>query len=99
MTALPKAHRVRIEPGGESFDAEATQTLLLAAASRGIRLPSSCRNGTCRTCMCRMLSGSVTYRIEWPGLSVEEKQQGWILPCVAQAASDLVIDQPAVRRL
>jgi hypothetical protein len=33
----------------------------------------------------------VTYRIEWPGLSAEEKVEGYILPCVAHAASDLTL--------
>jgi len=40
----------------------------------------------------------VRYRIEWPGLSREEKAEGWILPCVAEAASDVVIEAPAARR-
>ena len=73
-------------------------TLLEAAAHAGVRLPSSCRNGTCRTCMCRVASGQVSYRIEWPGLLPEEKAQGFILPCVAMAASDLVIEAPLAAR-
>ena len=39
----------------------------------------------------RLTSGSVHYRIEWPGLSAEEKQAGYILPCVAYPLSDVVI--------
>ena len=54
----------------------------------------SCRNGTCRTCLCRLVSGTVSYTIEWPGVSREEKAEGFILPCVAVAASDLVIEVP-----
>jgi len=42
--------------------------------------------------MCRLLSGTIAYRIEWPGLSAEEKAEGWILPCVAYAQSDLVLE-------
>jgi len=85
---------VRIEPSGAQFDAGASQSLLAAAADAGIRLPSSCRNGTCRSCLCRLESGRIGYRIDWPGLSAEEKLEGWILPCVAEARSDLVIDAP-----
>jgi len=85
---------VRIEPSGAQFDASASQSLLAAAAEAGIRLPSSCRNGTCRSCLCRLESGSIGYRIDWPGLSAEEKAEGLILPCVAEARSDLVIDAP-----
>jgi ferredoxin len=44
--------------------------------------------------MCRLVSGNVAYRIEWPGLSAEEKAEGFILPCVAQPLSDLVLQLP-----
>ena len=36
----------------------------------------------------------LSYRIEWPGLTKEEKAEGWILPCVATANSDLVLVAP-----
>ena len=81
-----------IEPKGWKFEAREGQSLLAAAQLADLVLPSSCRNGTCRTCMCRLTSGSIRYHIEWPGLLAEEKAQGFILPCVAHAASDLVIE-------
>ncbi len=90
--------KVAIEPKGLSFETDAEATLLASALRAGVQLPNSCRNGTCRTCMCRMRSGSVHYRIEWPGLSFDEKHAGYILPCVAYADSDLVIEAPAARR-
>ena len=86
-------HAVRITPSERHFEAAPDCTLLAAAEEAGIALPSSCRNGTCRTCICKLISGSVTYSIEWPGLSLEEKQEGYILPCVAKATSDVVIAQ------
>lgn len=49
--------------------------------------------------MCRMLAGQVHYVVEWPGLSSDEKEEGWILPCVAQARGDLLIDAPAASLL
>jgi len=87
-------HQVRLEPLGVSFQAGAEQTLLVSARSSGIALPSSCRNGTCRTCLCRVTSGRVGYRIEWPGVSVEEKRDGFILPCVAYPLTSLVLEVP-----
>ena len=86
--------RVRLEPSGLIFEAEAGTTLLKAAEAAGIEMPSSCRNGTCRTCICRVLDGEARHTIDWPGLSIEEKAEGWILPCVAEAQSDLTIDAP-----
>jgi ferredoxin len=72
--------------------------VLESAERAGITLPSSCRNGTCRTCICLKTSGTVRYKIEWPGLSADEKREGYILPCVAIAVSDLVIEAPAAAR-
>ncbi|CAJ3366061.1 2Fe-2S iron-sulfur [Burkholderia pseudomallei] len=89
-----RSHWVRVEPLGAGFDAPESLSLLEAAGFAGVSLPRSCRNGTCRTCLCRLREGSVAYRIEWPGVSAEEKAEGYILPCVAIAQSDLVIEVP-----
>lgn len=88
---------VKVEPKGLSFETDGEATLLAAAAAGGVVLPSSCRNGTCRTCICQVGSGSARHLIEWPGLSLEEKREGYILPCVAVAQSDLTIVAPAAR--
>jgi ferredoxin len=92
-------YTVLIEPLGRTFEAPDSLTLLEAAAFAGLRLPRSCRNGTCRTCLCKMTAGSVRYQIEWPGVSAEEKAEGYILPCVAIAASDLVIEVSGVEEM
>lgn len=90
--------RVQFDDGSAAFTARPDETLLAAAARAGIELPSSCRNGTCRTCMCQLVAGEVAYRIRWPGLLPEEKAAGWILPCIAYARSPLVLrrDRPRV---
>lgn len=87
--------RVRVDPLGVAFDTAPGQTLLRAADAAGIELPSSCRNGTCRTCICRLRMGQVRHTVDWPGLSAEEKIEGWILPCVAEPLSDVTIEVPA----
>jgi ferredoxin len=92
-------HAARLAPGGERFDAPADMPLLLAAEAAGLALPSSCRNGTCRTCLCQMTQGQVAYRIEWPGLSAEEKAGGFILPCVAYPVADVVLRAEPARWL
>jgi ferredoxin len=90
--------RITLHPAGWQFDAGEGQTVLQAALAAGVRLPVSCRNGTCRTCRCRRLAGASVHTIEWPGLSREEKDEGWILPCVARALSDLVLEAPHAQR-
>lgn len=85
---------IALLPSGPTFSSTSETTILEAAALAGLRLPSSCRNGTCRACLCRLIEGRVRYRVDWPGLSAEEKADGWILPCVALPESDLKVDQP-----
>ena len=88
-----ESFQIRFEDGPR-FAVPAGQPLLHAAAQAGVQMPSSCRNGSCRSCMCRLLSGEVSYRIQWPGLTPEERAAGWILPCIAYPQSDLVLRWP-----
>ena len=92
-------YTVTVMPLGASVTASAATTVLHALEAAGIELPSSCRNGTCRTCLCRLRAGKVVYTVEWPGLSVDERRDGDILPCVALARDDLVLDVPLARRV
>lgn len=87
-------HTARIDGTDISFSAPADTPLLQAAelaGAAGLKMSSACRNGTCRTCICQLIAGEVGYRIDWPGLSLGEKRQRFILPCVAYALSDVVI--------
>lgn len=93
------AYRVRILPKEFEFDAQEGETLLHAAERAGIRMPSSCRNGTCRTCLCGSDGGPVRYLVEWPGLSLDERQAHDVLPCVAVAEGDITLVVPVARRL
>ena len=58
--------QVTLAGQGWRFEATAPATVLQAAELAGIRLPSSCRNGTCRTCLCLAKSGTVRYLVDWP---------------------------------
>ena len=87
-----------IEPAHLTCPVEEGQSLLEAALAAGIDMSRSCRNGTCRACLCHMEAGQVRYRIEWPGLSPDEKDEGCVLPCVALPLSDVVLRAPSARR-
>ena len=93
------SHTVSLLPLGACFTADGQTTLLHALEAAGFDMPSSCRNGTCRTCICRLQEGKIGYTIEWPGLSFDEKREGYVLACVALARSDLVLEVPLARRL
>jgi len=92
-------YTIVLHPSGLSFTADGATSLLVAAESAGIALPSSCRNGTCRTCICRLQGGTAAHLIEWPGLSFDERREGYILPCVAVARGNLEIEAPLARTI
>lgn len=95
------ANEVVIEPLGARVPVAPHQSILEAALAAGIEMPRSCRNGTCRACLCRLTSGQVRYRIAWPGLSLDEKEEGCVLPCVAlplAGLGEVVLHAPQARR-
>jgi ferredoxin len=83
--------QVRLLAPPALFDARPGESLLEAAERAGIALQSSCRNGTCRTCLRKLVAGTVEYRVPWPGLAPHERAEGWVLPCVAVPVSDIVL--------
>lgn len=96
---IQRMYKLIICPQGWALDVQSDVTLMKAARAVGIRLPRSCQNGTCRACLCPLTSGTVQYTVEWPGITADERAQGWVLPCVACATSDVVIEAPGAYRL
>ncbi|BCN38709.1 ferredoxin [Alicycliphilus denitrificans] len=94
--STPPFFTARVGDDGTQCDAWPDQPLLVSLEQGGIDWPSSCRNGTCRTCICLLVQGQVRYEMDWPGLSAEEKAEGWVLPCVARPVSDVTLEAPAV---
>ena len=83
-----------IQPQGDTADAWPEHSLLTSLEMGGLKWPSSCRSGTCRTCMGLMTAGQVRYEMAWPGLTAEEKAEGWVLPCVAFPMQDVTLLDP-----
>ena len=79
------------ESDGLQVDAWSHQPLLLSLEQGGSNWPSSCRNGTCRTCIGQLRSGQVRYEVDWPGITSEEQDDGCVLPCIAFPCSDVVL--------
>jgi len=91
MPETPILYTARTESDQLQVDAFSNESLLLSLEMGGSNWPSSCRNGTCRTCIGQLTSGVVRYDMEWPGLSAEEKAEGYVLPCVAYPCSDVAL--------
>lgn len=94
------SHRIRILPSGHEFTAAADESLLDAALQQGHVLPYGCRNGTCATCIGRVVAGEVRYPGDTlpPALSEAEHAGGQALLCQACAASDCEIEVQEIDR-
>jgi ferredoxin-NADP reductase len=68
----------------------ASSTLLEVAESNGVRIPYGCRQGQCGTCATRLLCGSVRMDTE-AGLTAEQKDAGYVLPCVSRGKGSVVL--------
>jgi len=85
---------------GRTFQARPDETVLAAALRQGIMLPYSCRNGTCASCKCRLVSGSVQYPFNPPAaLEEADLAEGAILACQAVATDDLEIQAPEIEQV
>lgn len=89
-------YRITLVQSGESFEADADELLLDAADRAGVFMAHSCLSGTCRSCMTRVLSGTVEHDPEYePDLHIDQDEvdEGWRLLCSAFARSDVELDK------
>jgi CDP-4-dehydro-6-deoxyglucose reductase len=81
---------------GKSFPIGDGETILEAAENAGIVLSYSCRGGTCRSCMTRILSGRAEHDPEYADeLSIDRDEiaDGYRLLCSTLAYSDLELER------
>jgi ferredoxin-NADP reductase len=69
----------------------AGSTLLELAEKNGVQIPNGCRQGLCGACSTRVVSGTVQMDIE-TGLTSEQKNAGYVLPCVSRAKGTVVVE-------
>ena len=89
-------YAIRLVKIGATFDAAADEVILDAAERAGIVLTHSCRSGTCRACITRVLSGCIEHDPEYADeLSIDagEIEAGYRLLCSALACSDAELER------
>lgn len=90
-------YQVTVQPSGQSFWAEANESILDAGLRQGVALPYGCRGGVCGSCAATVLSGQVHYPFGEPqGLAPYDEERGKAFLCMAAAMSDLTLNAPQV---
>jgi ferredoxin len=89
-------YRIRLVKMGKEFDAEPDEVILDAAERAGIVMTHSCRSGTCRACITRVISGCIEHDSEYvDDLSIDrdEMAAGYRLLCSALACADSELER------
>ena len=66
--------------------------ILEAAEDAGMNLPYQCRMGVCGVCSAKKVSEGEVEQTEGMFLSGSEKEEGYVLTCVARALSNLELE-------
>jgi ferredoxin len=67
------------------------RSILDAAVAAGERLPYSCRDGECGSCVAKLISGTVVHP-DATVLTPSQRRRGFILLCLAAPTADCTIE-------
>ncbi len=88
-----KSRSVQLIPRGTVFQVRPEETILQAAERQGVTIKYGCRHGNCSSCKYLLAEGEVDYGNASPySLPEAEREEGWVLLCVAKPLDDLVIE-------
>jgi ferredoxin len=86
---------IRLAKMGVAFEAAADEVILEAAERANLGLAHSCRSGTCRACLTRVLAGCLEHDpdyIDELNIDAGEAEAGYRLLCSALACSDVELE-------
>lgn len=86
---MVETYEVEFVDKGRTIRVPADKPILEAAEEVGIDLPYQCRMGVCGVCSALSVEEGETDQVEAMFLSGGEKEEGYVLTCVAKPRSDL----------
>ena len=91
------AYTISVAPSGVKFAVEANESILAAGIRQGIAMPYGCKDGTCGSCKCKKLRGTVTHGPHLnKALSASEEAEGMVLTCCATPMADVLLESKQV---
>lgn len=77
----------------QNYDVESGESVLACLERNNVAFPSSCKSGTCQSCLAQLTSG--TMENDWQaGLKETYRAQNYFLPCIAKPSQDISIQLP-----
>lgn len=91
---VAEGHTLTILHGDERVETPSSGTLLETGLAAGVDMPFSCSVGGCAACKVKLVEGEVRHD-ELSCLTDDEKSEGYVLACCAEAATSCTIELPA----
>ncbi len=82
---------------GKTYECKPGETVLDELTRHGVMLPSSCRAGSCQTCMMRAVKGSPPEESQ-QGIKDTLRVQGYFLACICKPSSDLEVSLASISK-
>lgn len=91
--------KITITPSGLEFDVNQGETILEAAQRNNIGFPFRCKQGVCTSCVCKTVSGEVSYgdRDEATLLTQGDDDQKFTYACIGYPLTDMTIHHPFIK--
>lgn len=85
-----KAFKIQLARSGRSFDVPADKSILQVLEDNGLRVESSCREGTCASCEICVLDGTPDHR-DSVLTAAERKRNDVMMICVSRSLSETLL--------
>ena len=82
---------VTFDIAGVTATCPETETVLAAARSAGVAIPTGCTFGVCGTCKVKKLEGEV-HMVHNGGITDEEIEEGYILACCSNPRGKVTVE-------
>ncbi|MDY6764823.1 MAG: 2Fe-2S iron-sulfur cluster-binding protein [Halobacteria archaeon] len=89
---MAKTYEVEFVKEGRTIEIPENKSILEAGEEVGMNLPYQCRMGICGVCCGYRPDGGEVDQDEGMFLSESEKDEGYVLTCIAKPRSDLKIE-------
>ncbi|MFC6763748.1 2Fe-2S iron-sulfur cluster-binding protein [Natrinema soli] len=88
---MVESYTVEFVDEGREIEVPANKPILEAAEEAGLTPPYQCRMGVCGVCCAMIVEDGEVDQTEGMFLSDNEKEEGYVLNCIAKPRSDLRI--------
>lgn len=93
--------KITILPAAIEFevDTEKDETILQAAERNGVNFPYRCRQGVCTACVCKTVSGDVSYgdRDTQNLMLQANNEQTYTYACIGYPLTDMTLHHPFIK--